>query len=154
MEENTVLLQQVEALLEHAPADSMHRYASLANCAAFLGNVLSEINWVGFYLKRPEAPELILGPFWGQVACSVIPINQGVCGHAFTTATIQVVDDVAQFPGHIVCDSASRSEVVLPIWSDQKVVAVLDIDSPKYARFQDADVELLKKIAQLIGSRW
>lgn len=154
MKEQNLLLEQIETLLEDASNDIMLRYASLANCAALLGHSLTEINWVGFYLKSPKAEKLILGPFWGQVACSVICTNQGVCGHAFTTATIQVVDDVDQFPGHIVCDRDSRSEVVLPIWSHKEVVAVLDVDSPRYARFGPTEVELLQKVAQLIGSRW
>ena len=111
--------------------------ANLANVAALLGDALPEINWAGFYLMNDG--ELILGPFWGKPACIHIDLGKGVCGTAAATDSIQRVADVHQFPGHISCDSASRSEIVLPIHKDGKVVAVLDIDSPVLNRFDEED---------------
>ena len=114
-----------------------HILANLANVAALLGDALPEINWAGFYLM--DDGELILGPFWGKPACIHIDLGKGVCGTAAATDSIQRVADVHQFPGHINCDAASRSEIVLPIHKDGKVIAVLDIDSPVRNRFDEED---------------
>lgn len=115
---------------------------NLANASALLGMALADINWVGFYLMHGD--ELLLGPFQGKPACIHIPIGKGVCGTAVATNQTQLVPDVHAFPGHIACDSASRSEIVIPIRVNGKVRGVLDIDSPFLSRFDDADREGLE----------
>ncbi|MGR6502560.1 GAF domain-containing protein [Shewanella sp. Koi 1] len=120
--------------------------AAMANFSALLNDNLTELNWVGFYVMRGE--QLVLGPFQGKVACTRIPMGKGVCGTAAQTNQTQRVADVHQFDGHIACDSASNSEIVIPVRADGKVVAVLDIDSPIFDRFDEADqkgLELLVK---------
>ncbi|MGL5391756.1 MAG: GAF domain-containing protein [Shewanella sp.] len=120
--------------------------AAMANFSALLNEHLTELNWVGFYVLRND--ELVLGPFQGKVACTRIPLGKGVCGTAALANQTQRVADVHQFAGHIACDSASNSEIVIPVRAQGKVVAVLDIDSPKFSRFDAADqngLELLIK---------
>lgn len=120
--------------------------AAMANFSALLNDNLTELNWVGFYVMRGE--QLVLGPFQGKVACTRIPMGKGVCGTAAQTNQTQRVADVHQFDGHIACDSASNSEIVIPVRADGKVVAVLDIDSPIFDRFDEEDqkgLELLVK---------
>ncbi|WP_133178181.1 GAF domain-containing protein [Shewanella decolorationis] len=120
--------------------------AAMANFSALLNDNLTELNWVGFYVMRVE--QLVLGPFQGKVACTRIPMGKGVCGTAAQTNQTQRVADVHQFDGHIACDSASNSEIVIPVRADGKVVAVLDIDSPIFDRFDEEDqkgLELLVK---------
>ncbi|MFB2649822.1 GAF domain-containing protein [Shewanella mangrovisoli] len=120
--------------------------AAMANFSALLNDNLTELNWVGFYVMRGD--QLVLGPFQGKVACTRIPMGKGVCGTAAQTNQTQRVADVHQFDGHIACDSASNSEIVIPVRADGKVVAVLDIDSPIFDRFDEADqkgLELLVK---------
>ncbi|ESE41129.1 GAF domain-containing protein [Shewanella decolorationis] len=120
--------------------------AAMANFSALLNDNLTELNWVGFYVMRGE--QLVLGPFQGKVACTRIPMGKGVCGTAAQTNLTQRVADVHQFDGHIACDSASNSEIVIPVRADGKVVAVLDIDSPIFDRFDEEDqkgLELLVK---------
>ena len=126
------LLAQTKSLIDDEP-DSI---ANMANISALLFDALPQVNWLGFY--RVIDNELVLGPFQGKVACIRIPVGKGVCGTAVHTKTTQLIDDVHQFDGHIACDAASNSEVVVPIFKDGKVFAVLDIDSPSIARF-DAD---------------
>ena len=109
----------------------------MANTAALLFDALADVNWVGFYLLRGD--RLVLGPFQGKVACIHIPLGKGVCGTAAQRDETQLVPDVHAFPGHIACDSASNSEIVVPIHRDGAVVAVLDIDSPIPNRFSEAD---------------
>jgi len=111
--------------------------ANLANISALLNMNLDNINWVGFYLLRED--QLVLGPFQGNVACVRINLDKGVCGKAFSTNTIQRIADVHDFPGHIACDAASQSEIVLPINSNGRTLAVLDIDSPITNRFNEVD---------------
>lgn len=123
-------------------------FANLANVSALLKQHLPQINWVGFYLNHKE--ELVLSSFQGLPACTRIRFGKGVCGTAAATREIQIVPDVDQFPGHIVCDSASRSEIVLPIIRDNKVIGVLDIDSPILNRFDQADADGLKKIVDIL----
>ncbi len=123
------IVQQVSGLVSGEP----DLIANLSNVSALLNEYLADINWVGFYIMR--AGELVLGPFQGKVACIRIPVGRGVCGAAVATKTTQRIDDVHAFPGHIACDSASNSELVVPIIVNDNVVAVLDIDSPKHARF-------------------
>lgn len=113
--------------------------ANLANVSALLNVFLEDINWVGFYLWDESANELILGPFQGKPACIRIQKGRGVCGTAIAEEKIQVVEDVFAFPGHIACDSASRSEVVIPLYKNGKLLGVLDIDSPQVARFTQED---------------
>lgn len=108
-----------------------------AQFSAFVMQTIPELNWSGFYFARGE--ELVLGPYVGKVACTRIPFARGVCGKAATSLQVQRVDDVHGFEGHIACDAASQSELVIPIVADGKLVAVFDIDSPKVARFSDAD---------------
>lgn len=121
--------------------------ANYANAAALLWQTLPAINWAGFYLKDGDA--LILGPFQGGPACIRIPWGHGVCGTAARQGRTLVVDDVHAFPGHIACDAASRSEIVVPLYKDGEVVGVLDIDSPDLARFTDADREGLEAFARI-----
>lgn len=137
------LQQQAAALV----SGELDLYANLANLSALLNEHLAQINWVGFYLTSRTSPgELILGPFQGRVACVRIPFGKGVCGTAAATQSTQLVDDVHAFPGHIACDVASNSEIVLPIVVEGKVVAVLDIDSPEYNRFNQGDREGLEAL--------
>ena len=154
-----------------------HWLPVLSNAAALLWDALDDINWAGFYLVDPATvtgegaepdagsepgaapsdhelriPELRLGPFQGKVACVRIPFGRGVCGTAAETKTSQLVEDVHQFPGHIACDSASNSEVVVPIFKDSQVVGVLDIDSPSVARFTQEDLAGLEQVVKALES--
>lgn len=129
-----LLAQQIAAL-----AEDSQPLSTLANASALLYEALPDINWVGFYLA--SGGMLHLGPFQGRTACTQIPFGRGVCGTAAATRQVQVVPDVQRFPGHIACDSASRSEIVLPIWVDGQVFGVLDIDSPSLNRFTEQDAD-------------
>ena len=128
-----LLTKQAIALIE----DENDLIANLSNISALLNMNLSNINWVGFYLLKGD--QLVLGPFQGNVACVRIDLDKGVCGKAFSTNTTQRIADVHEFPGHIACDSASQSEIVVPINNNGKTVAVLDIDSPVTERFNEVD---------------
>lgn len=139
-----LLFSQMEALLE----GEKDVIANLANASALLNEVLKDINWVGFYLMKRGA--LILGPFQGKVACVHIEVGKGVCGRAVLENKIKLVEDVHKFPGHIACDSASNSELVIPLRKNGKIVGVLDIDSPLYGRFDSTDAENLDRIAKVI----
>ncbi|HHW27761.1 MAG TPA: GAF domain-containing protein [Firmicutes bacterium] len=127
---------------------------NLANAAALLWHALKDINWCGFYLmvdKGSEGqPELVLGPFQGKPACIRIKVGKGVCGTAVAHNKTQVVDNVHEFPGHIACDSASNSEIVVPLRNGDKIVGVLDIDSPVFARFDAVDQEGLEALARIL----
>jgi L-methionine (R)-S-oxide reductase len=125
--------------------------ANMANVAALLWEALPDLNWAGFY--RNVAGELVLGPFQGRVACLRIPFGKGVCGAAAATLEPQRVEDVHAFPGHIACDSASESELVVPIVHDGELLAVLDLDSPRKGRFDAADVAGCLELAQLLAPR-
>lgn len=120
----------------------------MANAAALLYHSMNDLNWAGFYLIRGD--ELVLGPFQGKVACVRIPVSKGVCGTAVARDETQRVPDVHAFPGHIACDSASNSEIVVPIHRDGRVVAVLDIDSPVPDRFSEADQRGLEAFARVM----
>lgn len=135
---------QLAALTDGVPYET----ANLANASALLWQELPEINWVGFY--KMEEGRLVLGPFQGKPACIVIPVGRGVCGTAVARDAIQRVEDVHAFPGHIACDCASRSEIVLPIHKDGKIWGVLDIDSPREGRFTEADGAGLEKVAAVL----
>ena len=130
-------------------------YTNLSQCAALLNFHLEDINWVGFYLAK-EHDLLKLGPFQGLVACIDIPFGKGVCGTAAATAEAQVVTDVHAFPGHIACDARSNSEIVIPLLDGDRVLGVLDIDSPSHSRFDNTDREGLEKVVQLLvsGTDW
>ncbi|RJS91980.1 GAF domain-containing protein [Salinisphaera sp. Q1T1-3] len=128
-----LLTRQLQALL-----DTDDWLTNAAQMVAFIKAEMPGLNWVGFYLqRRPDV--LVLGPFQGLPACNPIPFSKGVCGAAASTRTTQRIDDVHAFPGHIVCDAASRSELVVPVVHDDRVWGVLDIDSPEPARFDAAD---------------
>ena len=138
-----MLCAQLESLL----ADERDFIANSAQFSAFLFNQLDDLNWAGFYLNRNE--ELVLGPFQGQIACVRIPFGRGVCGAAAASRQTQRVDDVHAFPGHIACDSASNSELVVPLVdADGTLLGVFDLDSPKPARFSVEDQEGLEMIAR------
>ena len=122
--------------------------AKLANASALLAQSLEKINWAGFYLM--EDGKLVLGPFQGKVACMEIQIGRGVCGAAVERDEIMLVKDVHAFPGHIACDSASDSEIVLPIHEDGKIIGVLDIDSPVLGRFVEEDKEGLSEFVKIL----
>jgi L-methionine (R)-S-oxide reductase len=125
--------------------------ANMANAAALLWQYLPDLNWAGFY--RMVAGELVLGPFQGKAACIRIPLGRGVCGTAAATRATQVVADVHAFPGHIACDAASRSELVVPIVRAGEVLGVLDLDSPIPARFDHVDASGCEAVAALLAER-
>lgn len=133
MTDYTLLDSQAQALLRDEP-DAL---ANAANFVALLYNALDDVNWLGIYVLRGD--ELVLGPFQGQPACVHIPVGNGVCGTAAATLETQRVADVHAFPGHIACDAASRSEIVVPLLVDGSLVGVLDIDSPSLDRFSADD---------------
>lgn len=139
-----LLLKQLDAVLE-GETDVI---ANLSNVSAMLNEALTEINWVGFYLMKKGS--LILGPFQGKLACVHIKVGAGVCGTAVKESKTQLVEDVHAFPGHIACDSASNSEIVVPLKKDGKILGVLDIDSPKFARFDAEDQSYLEKVVELL----
>ncbi len=135
---------QLAALTEGVP----YKIANLANASALLWQELPEINWVGFYQMVDGA--LVLGPFQGKPACIRIPVGRGVCGTAVAEDAVQLVYDVHQFPGHIACDGASNSEIVLPLHVNGEIWGVLDIDSPVIGRFTEQDRAGLEKIAAIL----
>ena len=139
------LCNKLAALMDEIP----YRTANLANAAALLWQELEEINWAGFYQLRDG--RLVLGPFQGKPACILIPVGKGVCGTAVAENRVQRVEDVHRFPGHIACDSASNSEIVLPLSCRGEIWGVLDIDSPKLGRFTPEDEKGLSLIAEEIG---
>jgi len=138
-----LLAVQLEALL----AEERDLIANAAQFAAFLYHEVADLNWAGFYLARDE--ELLLGPFQGKLACVRIPFGRGVCGTAAARRETQRVDDVHAFPGHIACDSASRSELVIPLVKDGQLIGVLDLDSPRPARFGAEDQAGLEHLAAI-----
>lgn len=139
-----LILSQAESLFK----ESKYNISLLSNATAFLNEILTDINWVGFYLL--EDGKLILGPFQGKVACEIIALNSGVCGYTFTKGETVVVDDVYEFEGHIVCDEKSRSEVVIPLIKDGIKFGVLDIDAPVLNRFNKEVVEVLEEVVKII----
>lgn len=141
------LLSAVDALTAGEP-DGV---ANMANVAALLWDMLPDVNWTGFY--RMVGGELVLGPFAGRPACIRIPLGHGVCGTAAQAGQTQLVADVHAFPGHIACDAASASELVVPVIRDGAVVAVIDLDSPSKARFDAADAAGIEALAALIACR-
>ena len=138
------LIAQIQALTENVP----HPVANLANAAASIWQEMEKINWAGFYLL--EGDTLVLGPFQGKPACIEIPMGKGVCGTAAALGQTVVVADVHQFPGHIACDGASNSEIVVPIFRHGKVCGVLDIDSPEFSRFSREDQACLEAVVKVL----
>lgn len=142
----TSLVRQAEALIAGEP----NLIANLSNLSAHVFHNLEQVNWAGFYLMD-DADTLVLGPFQGQVACIRIPVGKGVCGTAVAENRTQLVDDVHAFPGHIACDGASNSELVVPIRVHDKVIGVLDIDSPVHGRFSERDAAGMEQLATMLG---
>ena len=130
-------------------ADVPHRIANLANASALIYDRLEDLNWAGFYLL--EGDKLVLGPFQGKPACIEIPVGKGVCGTAVQEGKSRLVPDVHLFPGHIACDSASNSEIVVPLWVRGKIAGVLDLDSPWPGRFTEEDQAGLERAGELLG---
>ncbi|MGB3472502.1 MAG: GAF domain-containing protein [Erythrobacter sp.] len=151
------LYRQLGNAIDALTADEPDAVANMANVAALLREFLPDLNWAGFYrvgaAKSGGASELVLGPFVGRPACIRIPLGQGVCGAAAASGETQLVDDVHAFPGHIACDAASQSELVVPVLRDGKVIAVIDLDSPNRARFSDDDARGVEAIAALLANR-
>lgn len=139
-----MIAQQLSALTQDIP----YEVANLANTSALLWQELPDLNWVGFY-KMVEGA-LVLGPFQGKTACIRIPVGKGVCGTAVADDRTQLVYNVHEFPGHIACDCASNSEIVVPIHVKGEIWGVLDIDSPSIGRFTEADREGLEELVQLL----
>jgi GAF domain-containing protein len=147
MTDYTLLAEQAASMIETEP-----RYvAALSNLSALIYESMDRLNWAGFYLM--DKGSLLVGPFQGRPACIRIEIGKGVCGTAVKEERIKRVADVHAFPGHIACDAASRSEIVLPIRSGEQIVGVLDIDSPEQERFSEEDEKGLAQLADLIGAR-
>ena len=142
-EQYAQLAEQARALLHGEP----DRIANAANLSALVYHALPELNWAGFYFF--DGTELVVGPFQGLPACVRIPLDKGVCGAAASTRTTQLIEDVHAFPGHIACDSASNSELVVPLVKDGHLIGVLDLDSPVRARFDVEDQAGVEEIARL-----
>jgi len=142
-----LLAAQLESLL----SGERDFIANAAQFSAFIFHELADLNWAGFYLARAE--ELVLGPFQGRVACVRIAFGRGVCGAAALTRQTQRVDDVHAFAGHIACDSASNSELVIPLVKDGRLIGVLDLDSPKLARFAAQDQAGIERLAEILLRR-
>ncbi|HBT72250.1 MAG TPA: GAF domain-containing protein [Lysinibacillus sp.] len=138
------LSKQLDALL----TGETDLIANLSNASALLNQFLTDINWVGFYILQEN--ELVLGPFQGLPACVRIPIGRGVCGTSVATKETIVVKDVHEFPGHIACDAASQSEIVIPLIKQGKIIGVLDIDSPIVSRFSEEDRNGLEQFVQTL----
>lgn len=141
-----LLCSQLEALLDK----ETNLIANLSNTSALLNQGLKDINWIGFYLL--DNGVLHLGPFQGKVACMHIPVGKGVCGTSVAKDQTILVEDVHEFPGHIACDSASNSEIVIPIHRNGQIIGVLDIDSPSVGRFDSTDIDALEKIVSILES--
>ena len=137
------ILSQLKAIID----PELPLITNLSNASAVL-NQLENINWCGFYLADGET--LYLGPFQGEVACTIIPFSKGVCGYAASNQKTVIVNNVNEFPGHIACSSLSKSEIVTPIIVNNKVKALIDIDAPIFDRFSDDDKELLEQAAQIL----
>lgn len=145
--DHALFLAQLQALIE----DESDLIANMANIASLIYHTFSGLNWAGFYLIKED--HLVLGPFMGKPACTRIRLDQGVCGKAVRTREVQNIADVHQFEGHIACDSASNSELVIPLIKDDEVLGVLDIDSIIFARFTDLDRSVMMQAAKLLLQR-
>jgi len=147
--DKATLYRDLASALEGLIAGEPDPIANMANAIALIWETLPDLNWAGFY--RNVGGELVLGPFQGRPACIRIPFGQGVCGAAAATLRVQRIDDVHAFPGHIACDAASNSEIVVPIIRDGELIAVLDLDSPKKARFTLEDEAGCLKLAEILA---
>lgn len=145
------LYRELLGALDALTAGEPDAVANMANAAALIWQYLPDLNWAGFY--RLLGDELVLGPFQGKPACIRIPLGKGVCGTAALTKTTQLVADVHAFPGHITCDAASRSELVVPLIADGRLLGVLDLDSPSPARFDAEDARGCEALAALLAPR-
>lgn len=143
---NYMINKQLQAVL----ADEPNLIANLSNASALLFDHLTDVNWAGFYLWDTTDQELVLGPFQGKVACVRIKDGSGVCGTAFNNEETIVVPDVHQFPGHIACDAASESEIVVPLIKDGRKIGVLDIDAPIKNRFSQDDKKMLEEFCNVL----
>lgn len=143
-----LLLTQAEHVLENG----IPWYTNAANLASLISIYLSDLNWVGIYIMKDG--KLVLGPFQGLPGCTLIELGKGVCGTAAATKTTQNVPNVHTFEGHIACDSASNSELVVPIIVNHEVVAVWDMDSPVFDRFDEEDVKLIESLVQILANKW
>ena len=140
--------KEINAMLASIIEGIPYTMTNLANASALLNEKLDAINWVGFYTIKDG--RLVLGPFQGKVACTIIPMGKGVCGTAAATDSTQLVPDVHKFPGHIACDSASNSEIVIPMHRGGAVFGVLDIDSPLFSRFDENDRKGLEEFVRIL----
>ncbi|HEX4761572.1 MAG TPA: GAF domain-containing protein [Sphingomicrobium sp.] len=147
--DKATLYRDLASALEGLVADEPDPIANMANAAALIFETLPDVNWVGFY--RNIGGELVLGPFQGRPACIRIQFGEGVCGAAAETRQVQRVEDVNAFPGHIACDSASSSEIVVPLLRDGELLGVLDIDSPKVARFTEEDEAGCVRLGEILA---
>lgn len=150
-ESKAELYRDLESALDALTTGEADAIANMANVAALIWQYLPDLNWAGFY--RLVGGELVVGPFLGKPACIRIAIGDGVCGAAAATLKTQLVEDVHAFPGHIACDAASRSELVVPILHDGRLIAVLDLDSPTPARFDAADAAGCEALMAVLGPR-
>lgn len=139
-----LLLEQIKSIID----PSLPLVSNLSNASAVLKD-MENINWVGFYLVNGD--KLYLGPFQGDVACTIIPKGKGVCGTSFEKKETIIVPNVNEFKGHIACSSLSKSEIVVPIIKDKEVVALIDVDAPIYDRFNSKDKEYLEEVAEILG---
>ena len=145
----TTMYRDLASALEGLVAGESDAIANMANAAALIWETLPDLNWAGFY--RNVGGELVVGPFQGRPACVRIPFGSGVCGTAAATLEVQRIDDVNAFPGHIACDSASASEIVVPIVRDGELIAVLDLDSPRTGRFTEEDEAGCIRLAEILA---
>ena len=143
--------KELEALLESYEGTLESRYSSLANAVAFLKNLLNEISWIGFYLKKDSF--LVLGPFQGNIACEKIPFTKGVCGDSYSQKKTINVDNVNLYENHISCESDTCSELVIPLITKSRVVGVLDIDSKSFSRFKDDEIKMLEELVNIIAKK-
>ncbi len=144
-ESNEKMNQYLDDLL----AGDSFEMSILANASALIKQMTEDINWVGFYVLKQD--KLYLGPFQGKVACNVIEVGKGVCGSSAKTGKTIVVPDVSKFPGHIACDEASRSEIVVPVFVNNEIYGVLDLDSARLNRFQEKDARLFEEAAKVVS---
>ena len=148
-DDKATMYRDLASALEGLVAGELDAIANMANASGLIYETLPDVNWVGFY--RNIDGELVLGPFQGRPACIRMTFDQGVCGAAAKTRQVQRVEDVHKFSGHIACDSASNSEIVVPLIRNGEVIGVLDIDSPKFARFTEEDEAGVVKLGELLS---
>jgi GAF domain-containing protein len=147
--DKTTMYRDLASALEGLVTGEPDPIANMANASALIYETLPDVNWVGFY--RNIGNELVLGPFQGRPACIRMTFDEGVCGAAASTRQVQRVEDVHAFAGHIACDSASNSEIVVPLIRDGELLGVLDIDSPKFSRFTEEDQAGVEKLGEILS---